>query len=87
AMMLLVGPFGLKGAAFSLVLAEAAGVVVGYLLSRQAHPLPFAWRPIVKVVAAVVVMAVPTALIEWSDAEDSILGLAMSIVTGVGFYA
>lgn len=87
AMMLLVAPFGLKGAAFSLVLAEAAGVVVGYLLSRQAHPLPFAWRPIVKVVAAVVVMAVPTALIEWSDPEDSILGLAMSIVTGVGFYA
>ncbi|MFX5476443.1 hypothetical protein ABTD55_21230, partial [Acinetobacter baumannii] len=43
--------------------------------------------PIVKVVAAVVVMAVPTALIEWSDAENSILGLAASIATGVGLYA
>ncbi|QCI63702.1 lipopolysaccharide biosynthesis protein [Phreatobacter stygius] len=86
AMLLLVGRFGLAGAAFSLVLAEAAGVVVGYLLSRQAHPLPFAWRPIVKVVAAVVVMAVPTALIEWSDPEDSIIGLAASIATGIAIY-
>ena len=87
AMLVLVGPFGLKGAAASLVLAEATGVVVGYLLSRKAHPLPFAWLPIVKVVAAVVAMAVPTALIEWRGADESIVGLAASIVTGIVIYA
>jgi O-antigen/teichoic acid export membrane protein len=87
AMTLLVGRFGLKGAAFSLVFAEAAGVVVGYLLSNRAHPLPFDWRPIGKVVAAVVAMAIPTALVEWSHPDEGIVGLALSIVTGVTCYA
>jgi O-antigen/teichoic acid export membrane protein len=86
AMALLVKPFGLKGAAWSLVIAEAAGVVAGFLLSQRAHPLPFAWRPLAKVVLAVLIMAAPTALIEWSDPTDSILGLAAAVVVGVATY-
>ncbi|QCK88534.1 polysaccharide biosynthesis protein [Phreatobacter aquaticus] len=86
AMVFLVGPFGLKGAAMSLVLAEAVGVAAGFFLSRQAHPLPFAWEPILKVVVAVTAMAVPTALIEWSDPSNSIFGFIVSVLTGIGAY-
>jgi O-antigen/teichoic acid export membrane protein len=86
AMALLVRPFGLKGAAWSLVIAEFAGVIAGYMLSQRAHPLPFSWRPILKVVAAVLIMAVPTALIEWSDPTDSIVSLATSVMAGVVTY-
>jgi O-antigen/teichoic acid export membrane protein len=85
-MFLLVGRFGLKGAAVSLVIAEAAGVIVGLALTRSAHPLPFAWQPILRVVLAVVAMAIPTALVEWSDPADSFLGLVLSVVTGILAY-
>jgi O-antigen/teichoic acid export membrane protein len=86
AMALLVRPFGLKGAAWSLVIAEFAGVIAGYMLSRRAHPLPFSWRPILKVAAAVLIMAIPTALIEWSDPADSVVSLATAVLTGVLTY-
>jgi O-antigen/teichoic acid export membrane protein len=86
AMALLVRPFGLKGAAWSLVIAEFAGVIAGYMLSQRAHPLPFSWRPILKVAAAVLIMAVPTALIEWSDPTDSIVSLATAVMAGVVTY-
>lgn len=87
AMALLVRPFGLKGAAWSLVIAEAAGVVAGYVLSRRAHPLPLAWRPIAKVVLAVAIMAVPTGLLEWSLPGDGIWPLAATVAAGVATYA
>lgn len=87
AMALLVRPFGLKGAAWSLVIAEAAGVVAGYILSRRAHPLPLAWRPIARVVLAVAVMAVPTGLLEWSLPGDGIWPLAVTVAAGVATYA
>jgi O-antigen/teichoic acid export membrane protein len=86
AMALLVRPFGLKGAAWSLVIAEFAGVVAGYMLSQRAHPLPLCWRPVLKVAAAVLVMAVPTALVEWSDPTDSFVSLAVSVSVGVMTY-
>jgi O-antigen/teichoic acid export membrane protein len=86
AMFFLVGPFGLKGAAFSLVIAEAVGVAAGFLLSRAAHPLPFAWQPILKVIVAVTAMAVPTAFIELSNPTDSIVGFVISVVTGMFVY-
>jgi O-antigen/teichoic acid export membrane protein len=86
AMALLVPRFGLAGAAWSLVVAELAGVVAGYMLSQRAHPLPFAWRPILKVVAAVLIMAVPTALIEWSDPTDAVVSLATSVSVGILVY-
>ncbi|WP_296570360.1 oligosaccharide flippase family protein [Phreatobacter sp.] len=87
AMTLLVPSFGLKGAAWSLVIAEASGVVAGYLLSRRAHPLPFTWRPVLKVVAAVLVMAVPTTLVGWTGAHGDIATFAAAVVTGVLAYA
>lgn len=87
AMTLLVPSFGLKGAAWSLVIAEASGVVAGYLLSRRAHPLPFAWRPILKVVAAVLIMAVPTAFVGGSGPTGDVATFAAAVVTGVLAYA
>ncbi len=87
AMALLVRPFGLKGAAWSLVIAEAAGVVAGYILSHRAHPLPLAWRPIAKVVLAVAAMALPTGLLEWSLPGEGIWPLAVTVAVGVATYA
>ncbi len=87
AMALLVRPFGLKGAAWSLVIAEAAGVVAGYILSQRAHPLPLAWRPIAKVVLAVAAMALPTGLLEWSLPGEGIWPLAITVIAGVATYA
>jgi O-antigen/teichoic acid export membrane protein len=86
-MAVLVPAFGLKGAAWSLVLAEAAGVAAGYALSRRAHPLPFAWRPLVKVVAAVLAMAAPTILIARTGATGDIAVFATAVVTGMVTYA
>ncbi|AVO44836.1 lipopolysaccharide biosynthesis protein [Phreatobacter cathodiphilus] len=86
-MAVLVPAFGLKGAAWSLVLAEAVGVAAGYALSRRAHPLPFAWRPVIRVVAAVLVMAAPTVVIARAGATGDLAVFATAVVTGVVTYA
>ena len=86
AMALLVPRFGLVGAAWSLVIAEAAGVVAGYMLSQKAHPLPLAWRPVVRVVAAVAVMAAPTALLDRALADGGILTFALTVIVGIVAY-
>ncbi len=86
AMALLVPRFGLVGAAWSLVIAEAAGVVAGYLLSRKAHPLPLAWRPVIRVVAAVALMAVPTALLDRALPDGGLLTFAVTVATGILAY-
>jgi len=87
AMALLVPRFGLVGAAWSLVIAEAAGVVAGYLLSQKAHPLPLAWRPVARVVAAVAVMAAPTALLDRTLPDAGILTFAITVIVGIVAYA
>lgn len=86
-MFLLVPAYGLKGAAMSLVLAEAATVAAGYLLSRAAHPLPFRVGPVLRIMAAVAVMAAPTVLLDHIIPDDAPLGLILEMAVGVLFYA
>ncbi|WP_439574519.1 lipopolysaccharide biosynthesis protein [Phreatobacter sp.] len=85
-MLVLVPRFGLKGAALSLVIAEAAGVVAGFFLSRFAHPLPVNPWPILKVVAAVAAMAVPTLLVETLLNSHAAIDLVISVGVGVAIY-
>lgn len=87
AMLVLVPRYGLKGAALSLVIAEAAGVIAGFALSRLAHPLPLNPRPILKVVAAVVAMAVPTFLVDQLFDGHAAIDLVISVGVGIAIYA
>jgi O-antigen/teichoic acid export membrane protein len=63
AMPLLIARFGLAGAAWGLVVAEASGMCLGWFLSRRAFPLPFNALQVLRIVAATAAMAlVVTAL-------------------------
>jgi O-antigen/teichoic acid export membrane protein len=54
---ILVRRFGLPGAAASLVIAEVAGLLLGFALTRFAHPLPLAARPLLRIGLATGLMA------------------------------
>jgi O-antigen/teichoic acid export membrane protein len=56
-MPLLIGRFGLVGAASGLVIAEAFGAGFGWFLTRKAFPLPFNAFQALRIVAAVAIMA------------------------------
>jgi len=87
AMVILVPRFQLIGAAWALVLAEAADVVIGYLLALRAYPLRIPYRAVIKVTAAVVVMAVPTAFVERHSPGKPVWVLLLTVITGVTVYA
>jgi O-antigen/teichoic acid export membrane protein len=56
-MPLLIARFGLAGAAYGLVVAEAFGMCFGWFLTRKAFPLPFnAWR-VLRIASATAIMA------------------------------
>lgn len=87
----LIGPmvttYGLKGAAFSFLIAEVVGLVTGYFLGRRAYSLPFAWKPALRVGVAVAIMALPTWVVENAAWSTGYWGLAATIATGVVVYA
>jgi O-antigen/teichoic acid export membrane protein len=56
-MPLLIARFGLTGAAFGLVVAEACGVGLGWFLTRKAFPLPFNAFHVLRIAAATAIMA------------------------------
>ena len=56
-MPFLIARFGLIGAAFGLVIAEAFGAGFGWFLTRKAFPLPFNAFQALRIVAAVAIMA------------------------------
>lgn len=84
--VILVPAYGLSGAAWALAIAEAMGVVVGFLLARRAHPLPVPTGRIARVLAASAAMAAPTYLV-MRLVDDPVLSLALSVATGVASYA
>lgn len=83
--VLLVPAWGLTGAAWALVFSEAAGVVVGFLLARRAHPLPLPAGPVVRVLAACAAMAAPTWLAT-TLVSDPVLSLSLAIPAGILSY-
>lgn len=85
ATILLVPRLGLIGAAWALVLAEAAGVGAGFILSAKAYPLPFVPAGTGRVLMAGMAMAVPTFLVT-GLVENQAADLALSVSVGVFSY-
>ena len=86
-MAILVPRLHVVGAAWSMLISEAVGVVVGYALSRKAYKLPVALPGIAKVAAATAIMALPTYLIDRHVTGDGLLALMLPVVAGVVLYA
>ena len=86
ALFILVPRFGLMGAASALIISEAAGVVIGYLLTRRAYPLPLDPRPFLKVGLATLGMAVPTVLVDRALPGMSVLDIGLPVVVGMLTY-
>ncbi|KFL29959.1 polysaccharide biosynthesis protein [Devosia riboflavina] len=86
ALFILVPRFGLMGTAFALVISEAAGIVIGYLLTRRAYPLPLDPRPFLKVGLATLGMAVPTYLVDRALPDMGVLDIALPVLVGVLTY-
>ncbi len=85
-LLLLVPRFGLTGAATAVVISEAAGVVIGAVLTRWSYPLPLDMAPFIKVGAATLAMAVPTYLVDRALPGDGILDIALPVLTGLLAY-
>jgi O-antigen/teichoic acid export membrane protein len=63
-MPILIARFGLIGAAFGLVVAEAFGMGFGWFLSRKAFPLPFNALHVVRIASATAIMALVLAMLK-----------------------
>lgn len=86
ALFILVPRFGLVGAASALIISEAAGVVIGYFLTRRAYPLPLDPRPFVKVGLATLGMVVPTYLVDRALPGMSVVDIALPVLVGMLTY-
>lgn len=86
ALFLLVPRFGLAGAAWALVISEAAGVVIGAVLTRWSYPLPLDLGSFVRVGLATLAMAVPTYLVDRALSGPGLVELAAPILTGLVSY-
>lgn len=74
--------FGLTGTAAAVLIAEAAGILIGIALSRAAFRLPFNGWGMARVFAATAVMGLATYFAKLASSGDGLLSLA--VVTGVG---
>ncbi|MBD9375016.1 polysaccharide biosynthesis protein [Rhizobium sp. ARZ01] len=87
AMSILVPRFQLLGVAWSMLISEAGGVIVGYFLSRKAYRLPLEIWPICKVGLATAIMVVPTYFVDRNFQGERSLELALPVATGILAYA
>ncbi len=83
----LVQSFGAIGAAWSFLLAEAGGLVLGGVLARRAFPLPNIWTAAVRVATASLVMGGAVHLVVRSFAAPGFVSLLAGVATGVLVYA
>jgi O-antigen/teichoic acid export membrane protein len=81
-MLPLIKLFGVKGAALSLVLSEIAGVIIGLRMARDCYPLPDISVRLVRICAAVAVMAVAAWAMRGWIARTDVLGLVAVVLTG-----
>ncbi|KRA95535.1 polysaccharide biosynthesis protein [Devosia sp. Root685] len=86
ALFFLVPRLGLIGAALALIISEASGVALGYLLTRRAYPLPLDPRPFLKVGLATLGMAVPTYLVDRALPGTGVLDIALPVLVGMLTY-
>jgi O-antigen/teichoic acid export membrane protein len=87
ALPLLVVKFGLPGAAAALVLAEAFGVLLGFWLTRRAHPLPLVPSRLLRVVLATSLMALAIVGLRSLLNGNGPASLAILVGAGVATYA
>jgi O-antigen/teichoic acid export membrane protein len=81
-MVPLIRKFGLPGAAWSLLVSETVGVLLGVWMARRAYALPLVPGRLLRVVAAVAVMAVVTWVSgRWLGRVD---GVGLVVLVGVG---
>lgn len=85
-MVPLIRLFGLTGAALSFLLAETAGVGIGYWMTRYAFALPLVPKRLARVFAAVAVMAVMTLAMRAVIDRTDVVGLVVLLVTGTVSY-
>ncbi|PXA96896.1 polysaccharide biosynthesis protein [Nostoc sp. 3335mG] len=86
ALVLLVPPLGLAGAALATLLSETVGVAVGFVLARRAYALPVDVLSLGKVALATLFMAVPTFLLDRVLPGTGPLDLALPVAVGVLAY-
>jgi O-antigen/teichoic acid export membrane protein len=79
--------FGLPGTAASVLIAEAAGIVVGIALSRRAFRLPFNGWGMARVLAAVTIMGLVTYIAKALSGGHGILTLIAVMAAGGFAYA
>ena len=86
-MVPMVQAFGQQGAAYSLMIAEAAGLAAGWGLARRAFPLPGLGRALARTLLASAVMGVAAALVARAFAAPGIVSLLAVVATGLAVYA
>lgn len=85
AMTVMIGRFGLIGAAAALVITEMLGTLLGWTLARKAFPLPFNLWHVSRIAVATAAMAVVLAgLKPWFPV--GIAGFAVLVISGAATY-
>ncbi|MES0810001.1 oligosaccharide flippase family protein [Roseibium sp. SCPC15] len=87
AMVALIPGHGLVGAAYAILIAEAVGALVAYLLSFKAHRMHIDVRAVVKVTLATVLMAISVIFVGGRIEAESIISLILIVSTGIVTYA
>lgn len=82
----LVRAFGPKGAAISLLISEAVGVIAGYFMARNVLPLPLGIKRLARVFGSVMIMAVVTLAAKQIPIASDPLRLVVVVVAGVISY-
>ncbi len=83
----LTATFGLAGAAASILIAEAVGIVIGIALSRRAFKLPFNGPGLARVFASTAIMAVVTYGAKTAANGHGLVTLVIVAVAGGAAYA
>jgi hypothetical protein len=76
----------LPGAAASLVIAEAAGLLLGFALTRFAHPLPLVARPLLRIGLATGLMALAVLGAQAVIPGSGLLSLSGVAAAGIAAY-
>lgn len=83
----LIRQLGLVGAAVALLIAETCGMVIGFLLTKSAYPMPLnLWR-LLRVALAAGIMALVTFFAERMIGQESLATLVALVIVGVASYA
>ncbi len=86
ASILLIGPFGVLGAAYGIVLGDIVGVLVSILLLRSVFPMPVPLPSLGRVgLAALAMTATCLAVLHGAEMSPTVL-LALTVLAGAGTY-